>query len=84
MKLDELETQCQLAVIHGHTHVTLVVPRKSPPTGDHIRVKGLGQGYVMNAQQKNGQWEIVASFCARHILNTVDKQRKLNELHTSS
>lgn len=81
MTLEELKQQCLKAKSNGLARIMLVVPRKGPPTAEHIRVKGLGKGYVMNAgEHDDGTWAILAQFEADHILRTIEKQEQLDAL----
>lgn len=81
MTLTELKEKC-LEVKGGG--VILVIPRKCPPSSGFIRVKGMGKGYVLNAQEKNGRWEIVASFDANGILKNIAKEEeRLNASRTA-
>lgn len=79
MTLAELKERCLKAPVGG---VVLVIPRKGPPTGEFIRVKGMGKGVILNAQERNGRWEVVASFECETILKTIAKQERLNASRT--
>lgn len=78
MTLDELKAQCLRSKEMGSSQVLLVIPRKTPPRHDFVSVKGMGKGYVCNAQERNGRWEVVAYFRAETILKTIAKQEALN------
>lgn len=73
MTLQELKEQCLKASLGM---VVLVIPRKSPPSSDYIRVKGFGKGYVLNAQNRGEAWEIVAQFKVAPILKTIEEAER--------
>lgn len=71
MTIEELRDKVLDADSKQHSQILLVVTRKTPPRWDYITVKGMGKGYVCNAQERDGKWDIVAYFRTETVKRTL-------------
>jgi hypothetical protein len=67
MTIQELEDIVTKTEQQGLSRTVLIIYRKNGPSGNKIRVKGMGLGDIVNVQDRNGMVETVAWFQIKDV-----------------
>lgn len=80
MTLKELKDECLRVKAQGGSGVYLTLTRKTPPSSEVLRVKGMGKGLLCNAvKNPDGTYRVTGHWSADTILRTIAKQESEEE-----
>lgn len=76
MTIEELEDVAKRTEEHGLQRIILVIKRKQPPRGYRIKVLGMGLGEIVNVQECNDEFDVVAWFALKDVKRYIGLVKK--------